>query len=350
MALLFCDGFEGYTKTDCGKFWGYTASTSGSTIDATGRRGGGAFRAYSGNSLTNFELRWFNPSTFDSQILIVGLAFQINYAGNDISMIQFGDTGGGAYAGGLTFLTSNRLKLWRKAVLLDEIEYISDPLDLNTWYYVEMKFKIHGTEGLGELRLNEQSLYSFSDKDTRPNLAIDNQIGIVTIRGNSYVNLHYDDIYILDTTGSNNNDFLGDVRIDMINPNGAGNYSQLTPSAGSNYECVDESAFDDSDYVEGANAAEKDSYSYENVPTDLDDASIFGIQLNNVSQKTAEADNIKMKGFLRTGSTDYEETTAQSLNDSYKNKQMIWEDDPSDSNPWTQAKINACEFGVEVSN
>jgi len=106
---------------------------------------------------------------------------------------------------------------------------------------------------------------------------------------------------------------------------------------------------DDSDYVEGANAGEIDSYAYGSVPTDLDDASIFGIQLRNQAVRTAESDNIKMKGFLRTGSTDYKETTGQSLSTICKSKSIIWEDDPSDSGDWTQAKINACEFGMEVA-
>ena len=153
----------------------------------------------------------------------------------------------------------------------------------------------------------------------------------------------------MDGSGTTNNDFLGDIRVDAIHPNGAGNYTQLTPSAGSNYECVDETNMDDSDYVEGANAGDKDSYTYGSVPTDLDDAAIFGIQLRNQAVRTAESDNIKMKGFLRTGSTDYEETTAQSLDDVVKSKRIVWEDDPSDSNVWTQAKINACEFGMEVA-
>jgi hypothetical protein len=139
------------------------------------------------------------------------------------------------------------------------------------------------------------------------------------------------------------------VRVDAINPNGAGNHTDLTPSTGSNYECVNEAIIDESDYVEGANAGDKDSYSYPNVPTDLDDTGIYAVEINTISQRTAASDNIKIDGFIRTGSTDYNASDDLSLADSWSKKSFIFERDPSDSNVWTQAKINACEFGVEVA-
>ncbi len=160
--------------------------------------------------------------------------------------------------------------------------------------------------------------------------------------------IELDDIYLADNQGSDINDFLGDIRIDAIHPNGAGNHTDLTPSAGSNYQCVDEDELDDSDYVEGINATDKDSYSYESVPTDLDDSGIIGLQIKNNCKRTAAATNIKIDPFIRTGSTDYSQTV-QDLPDAIGivSGDIIL-DDPSDSNPWTQAKINACEFGMEV--
>lgn len=352
MALLFMDGFEGYGIADISKFWGYAyyASAGGVTIDATGGRNGNGIRGFSRNSLADYRFRWDNQFQFDSQILIVGFAFKFDYVGNDILLMQLNDPSGYQYSGLLTLTENLNLVLYRHPTTQPALEYISDfTLTPNTWYYAEVKWKCHSTEGLGELRLNEQSLHSFSNSDTRPSLGIADRISNILFQGESFVDVNYDDIYILDTTGSNNNDFLGDVRIDMVNPNGAGNYSQMTPSAGSNYQCVDEAAFDDSDYVQDAADGNKDSYTYANVPTELDDLAIFGVQLNNISKRSAAMDNRKLKGFLRTGGADYEETTAQSLSDSYFRNQTIWELDPSDSNPWTQAKINACEFGVEVN-
>jgi hypothetical protein len=37
-----------------------------------------------------------------------------------------------------------------------------------------------------------------------------------------------DDLYVCDSTGSTNNTFLGDVRVDTVRPIGAGNYSEFS--------------------------------------------------------------------------------------------------------------------------
>jgi hypothetical protein len=225
--------------------------------------------------------------------------------------------------------------------------FTSNPIENNTWYYLELKVNCKNSNGKMIARLNEQELFDYTgDTGSQSSPGYVNGFKFNTTAYNAF---RLDDIYVCNGQGSVNNDFLGDVRIDAIHPNGAGNYAQLTPSAGNNYECIDEDPYDESDYVEGANVGEKDSYSYGNVPTDIDDMAIYGIFLNNQVKRTANADNIKMKGFLRTGSIDYTEASGQSLSDTFKKQKTIWEEDPSDSGDWTQAKINACEFGMEVS-
>ena len=61
-----------------------------------------------------------------------------------------------------------------------------------------------------------------------------------------------DDLYVLDGTASTpaNNDFLGDVRVEGLDPNAAGSNAAWTPSAGANYACVNETPpTDDTSYV-----------------------------------------------------------------------------------------------------
>ena len=229
--------------------------------------------------------------------------------------------------------------------------YDTVKLELGRWYYMEIKYKIHASTGVAQFRLDEELLMDFTG-DTY--YTGSTNISWCQFRfpddyavGSQWTQI--DDLYLADTEGSENNDFLGDVRIDTIHPDGAGNYTQLTPSAGANYECVDEAGYSSSDYVEGITPGNKDSYTYGSVPTDLDDTGIIGLQIRQNCKRTAGTDNIKIDPFIRTGSTDYSQTV-QSLSDSFSEKQGdIIIDDPSDSNPWTQAKINACEFGMEVA-
>ena len=349
MTLLHMDGFEGYGKEDVLSFWdtgSYIDVTS--LIDQSGRRGGYCVNTGERNNSSQWQLIWANPNPFDNQIIAVGCAFKFPTTNSNentlISINGFGDP-----IAWVTLDSSERLLIKRKPSSTASIRYTSEILTPYTWYYLELKTRLSTTEGFIQCKLNEQILFEEYNVDTYSYVAYGSQISSVHFKNGTYCQMWMDDIYILDTTGSKNNDFLGDIRVDSIHPNGAGNYTDLTPSAGNNYECVDETNMDDTDYVEGANAGEIDSYTYGSVPTDIDDAAIFGIQLRNQAIRTAESDNIKMKGLLRTGSTDYKESTAQSLADIVKSKVVIWEDDPSDSNSWTQAKINACEFGVEVA-
>ena len=351
MTLLHIDGFEGYGKEDVLSFWasGSYIDTS-SLIDQTGRRNGYCLNAPDRTSTSDWRLRWSNTNPIDEQVMIVGCAFRMgaNLGNVTVSFLTIKNPMGSTIAN-VGINTDYTISVSYSPSNTNQILYISEILDQNVWYYLELKGKMSSPGGIVVCRLNEQIIYENYNLDTVAYQASGTQIGSVQFYISSYNRIAIDDIYILDTTGTKNNDFLGDIRVDSIHPDGAGNYTQLTPSAGNNYECVDETNMDSADYVEGANAGEKDSYSYGSVPTDLDDAAIFGTQLRNQAVRTAESDNIKVKGFLRTGSTDYEESTAQSLSTIYKSKSIIWEDDPSDSNVWTKAKINACEFGVEVA-
>ena len=352
MTLLKFDGFEGYNKEDINVFWSSSSGIgAGATIDQSGRRGGYCVNSPNWVNNSGIYLRWENPNPYNNQILAAGCAFKHNGTSNSPNIMGFQEIASGYSPIYLFFdRDTDRISFRRMAGNTPTTMFISEVIERNTWYYLEIQGKIGATDGWMKFRINEQVVSEFYDIDTLPYQgSSNNQYNRVYFETSIYGRFWFDDIYILDSLGTKNNDFLGDIRVDSIRPNGAGNYSQLTPSAGNNYECVDEDPFDDTDYVEGANAGEIDSYAYGSVPTELDDAAIFGIQLRNQAIRTAESDNIKIKGLLRTGSTDYKETTGQSLSDIVKSNVVIWEDDPSDSNIWTQAKINACEFGMEVA-
>jgi hypothetical protein len=353
MTLLKFDGFEGYSSPSnaVGK-GGIINSLSYSVWSyQTGRNGGKCLR-FKSNNLYPGRL-YLNFATIPNTRTAI-LGFAVKFTGGFESQtdtaspfLQFGNSTSNRFI--LTHDSNGNLGFgpWVNYYRV----YDTVKLESNRWYYMEIKYKCHNTEGIAQFRLDEQLLMDYSG-DTY--YTGGSSTGYCEIRlkddyanGSQYNEL--DDMYLADTEGTENNDFLGNVRIDTIHPNGAGNYTQLTPSAGNNYECVDETGYSSSDYVEGANAGEKDSYTYGSVPTDLDDTGIYALQIRQNCKRTAPATNIKIDPFLRTGSTDYSQT-AQDLSDGFTEKQGdIVIEDPSDSNPWTQAKINACEFGMEVA-
>jgi len=157
----------------------------------------------------------------------------------------------------------------------------------------------------------------------------------------------YDDLYVCDGTGSSNNNFLGDVRIDAKFPTGAGNSTQFTPSAGSNFQCVDDNPpNDDIDHVESANVGDKDTYAFGTLVSHTP-LSIFGVQVNMHAKKD-DAGARSIASVVRSGGSDTD-GAAQPLGTTYANLRQMVEQDPNTAAPWTKVNLNASEFGPKVA-
>jgi hypothetical protein len=84
-------------------------------------------------------------------------------------------------------------------------------LDFGVWYYVELQVTARdGTDGVYELRIDEVTEFSGS----MVNLANTATDGVDVISFSSAsTNTLWDDIYILDDQGGQNDDFLGDSAV-----------------------------------------------------------------------------------------------------------------------------------------
>lgn len=218
-------------------------------------------------------------------------------------------------------------------------------LDYLVWRYIEVKFTIDNSSGSVEIRSNGTTVLNLTSQDTQ-NTA-NAYINKVELNGAAQnLQMTYDDMYFLDTTGSKNNDFLGDVRADVIRPDGAGTYTQFTPSAGSNYENVDDDPYpdDDTTYNDGSTPGNKDSYA-------LSSLSVLGTTIHGVKSqitvRKTDAGSKNVKLLTRAGTTD-ELSDSISLSDSYTTSVIINEDNPDDSAAWEEADVNAMEVGLEI--
>ena len=79
--------------------------------------------------------------------------------------------------------------------------------EFGTWFYLEMKVKVHDTAGYAQLRIGEAMVaLELTEGDTQNQAA-----GTVTLIGFQFPNCYIDDFYTLDDTGDAPlNDFLGD--------------------------------------------------------------------------------------------------------------------------------------------
>jgi len=199
-------------------------------------------------------------------------------------------------------------------------------LDYNVWRYIEIKITIDNSAGVFEVRSNGVVVANLTGIDTQATAnaqATGFHLGAGV--GQSYCDYYFDDLYVLDTNGAQCNDFLGDVRIDAVRPNGAGTHTDFTPSAGANYENVDEEPGpdDDTTYNEATTIGDQDSYAMESLPSPAG-TTILGVKSQVAARKT-DAGTRKAKVLTRAGTTD-NLGSEESLLDSYSAMADIMED------------------------
>src|SRR5262249_28298610 len=213
-------------------------------------------------------------------------------------------------------------------------------------YYIEVKIKFDPTVGTVDVQVNGVNRLALTGQNTRN--SANSYANAVTI-GNRGVNAQqvattadYDDVYICDGAGSVNNNFLSDVRVEAIFPNAAGSSAQWTPSAGSNYQCVDENPpNDDTDYVSHSTLNDLDLYAMSNItPTS---GTIKGIAVQMRAKKD-DAGVRTIAAAIRTNSNNYVGAN-QNVGTGYQYWTEIWENNPNTSVPFTITEVNAIEAG-----
>lgn len=335
MALLWCDSFD-YATDDLA----YKYAVTGSPTTTTGKSRWSGKRSLYDNSYTSYVAIGFTPT----DEVYVGLA---QYADNGSTSNNFASTYSHLKLGN----EATSAQMWMK------FEEDSDVLGIGTgtgsvvdsfvcplgvWNYLEFRWKyVDGSNDIIQVKLNgltvvdETGDYHYSGSFSVSNLYLKGQFGVP---------IYYQDLYICDASGSTNNSWLGDIRVQAIRPSGAGNYSQFTPLSGSNYENVDDTDIDgDTSYVSGTTVGVRDTYTMEDISSSRQ---IFAVASNIVAQK-ATAGASFLKPTLRISSTDYEKP-ALGFGVGYTSQQTIWETSPATASEFTASEVNALESGFTL--
>lgn len=346
MALLFIDGFDHYSSTELPKKWNAIGSSLSIRISTTGgRRGGGALECNGAANTAYVDKTTANTATF-----IIGAAIKISAApdSGSVALIRLLDT----TTVQLSLLLNNNLTF---SVVRGTGTAITNgtstaTLTIGAWNYLEFKVTISTSIAAGscKVRLNGVDIVTVATGQST-------QAG-----SNAYANIVrlgctspltsafplYDDFYVCDSSGSANNDFLGDSRIDTIMPTSDGTYTDGTPSTGTaHYACVDEIPPSNTDYVSMGTAGNRDSYGYADVPN-LTSSTVFGVQVNAYWSKD-DAGTRTAATFARSGSTNADgATVGLPTSDTYASQ--MFETDPNTSSAWTQSSVNAAQFGTTV--
>jgi hypothetical protein len=176
-----------------------------------------------------------------------------------------------------------------------------------------------------ELRLDSVSAAMFSG-DTRNAGSPD--IGKVQFRaqGSGNHDLYVDDVYVCDTSGAQNNDFLGDVRVETLRPDADTAQADWTPSTGTDHYAVvdDAPGYDGADYVESDTAGHVDLWEYGDLGSTPQ--SIHAVQLVTAMQKT-DAGTREARALLKSGTTTANGATRQ-LSTTWEQFEDLHETDP----------------------
>lgn len=345
MALLWVDGFEGY-RTVCGLFDGVLGGrllrryadmglTDGRHLIVAGRFSTYALQIHSDGSgyLTTYAL------TTDDTI-IVGVAIQPTVFGGGSANWRIISLYDGSQQGVNLRYEYGELSLYRDTTLLGTTSGLN--FGLNQWRYIELKVKCNDSTGTYEVRSGGTNVLSASGVDTKA--GTNNYHDIVKLwgYGGYYI---FDDYYICDSSGSDNTDFLGNVRVDDIYPNGDGSVAWTKSGGSTNYENVDETplADDDTSYVEDTVSTNTDLYDYGSISGV---GAIKGLQINTDCRET-DATSYSLITPIDLGGNQSDDSAQAISSSTYLTLMRVSERDP-DTNLWTISNINSAQFGVKV--
>lgn len=219
---------------------------------------------------------------------------------------------------------------------------------LDEYHYIELKATIHNSAGAVVLRIDGENEIVLVGIDTQNTAnAYANQVEITF---NGYLLgarfCGFDDWYICDDTGPSENDFLGAVKIECIFPTGAGANTDFIPSAGANWQCVDDATpDDDATYVASATPGDIDTYTFGNLTATSGQVLALVPKLTG---RKADLDTRHVKPVVRIAGVDYELTDEFALTIHYAQYSAFSTINPATGLPWTLSDVNGLETGQEV--
>lgn len=214
-----------------------------------------------------------------------------------------------------------------------------------TWYYIELQATIdNGVSGSVELHIDGVNEASNLATDTQ--MSANSRIESIIFYPNTE-NFWYDDMYLFDDTGGVNDDFVGDIRVTTVYPDGNGDDSDfgLFPDGGeTNYENVDdgETLDEDTTYVESGTSGHLDLYTFPNIDGAYD---IAGVQIC-IDARKDEAGAQKLKLVSKLDVTESADS-GQGVASSYSELRRTMDVD-AEGNAWTHGNLDLSQFGIEV--
>jgi len=348
MALLFFDGFQGLR----------TSSVTETESDLLGRYDQAQIASLITETTTSYiplspqsPFATVNSSNTlikvipESNPVIVGMRLLPAQRGTLLStypFIRLSDSLGTVH-GTLRVTTTGSIQLYRGDVTT--LLTASNPgvLQAGRWSYIECKYFVNDTTGGYEIRVDGTLILTGSSIDTRN--AGNPNIGRIQWGGTNAVEYGIDDIYVVNTSSSFNNDFLGDVTVVPLPIAETGSINQFVSNTGTNYTAVRDLSGEDGDttFVSSSTAGAIDLYTLEN-PT-FSANKVYAVGVSAFTRKTQLGNqNIQ----LLVSSSTINSSSALFVQSAYEEKTNIFETNPDTATSWSLSDLNNLEIGFKI--
>ena len=342
MALLYIDGFESYgnsansvtTANSVGNRW--TAVSESAMKVQDGRTGGYAISMESSTTrIIKTDLATTNST------LVVGVGVHVGTVSGATFYPIWLKTDD-SWGINVAINTNGSVSVIRNGTTL-ATSANTGVISANTWHYVVLKVLCDNSAGTYEVWVDGVSEVSGSGADTQEHTSKSYHNGIQLRAGNLSGAVWFDDLYILDGSGSVNNDTLGPKIVSAMLPSGDDTTDWTAQGAGDHYVEVDEVVFDeDTTYIESSTANDQDIFDYGTLVS----ANVCGVQVTTDCRET-EAQSFQLRTLAKsTGNTVNGADQAVGTTD-WQGNSIVFEEDP-DGASWTPSTVNSTKFGVEV--
>jgi hypothetical protein len=346
MSAVFCDGFDTYSAPLERWLLEAASSAADTGISTVQSRNGGQALRFHGTTWC-LIYRTF-VSVAHATIFVHAAMRRVTVAGGGtavIMLMQLNSNNGAVAQTGLAFQENGSIIVKRGlAVTGTQIGTASLTSPLGTWFHLGWKCVL-GASGSTTVWLNGATILNLTGVNTQNNVSYATYDS-VTVGGNGGSGAapqYFDDLVVLNGAGSINNNFLGDVAVVTLRPDGAGDRTQLAPVGGTtNWDNVNDPIHTGTDYNASNTDGQGDLYTTENLPASV---GVSFVQQTSFARKNTTAAK-SLAHIMKIGGTEYAQT-AIPLDTSFAALSNVIEQNPA-GGAWDSTALNAAQIGVEV--
>jgi hypothetical protein len=223
------------------------------------------------------------------------------------------------------------------------------PIGTISYHWIELQYVMNATVGTFNVWVDNTQIITAIGVDTT-NYG-NTTFATVTIgsdTSNNGVQGYYDDLYILNTSGSTNTTRLGDSRIETLRPSSDAGPNDGTPTVGGAHYLMVDSLQNDggSNTLTLTNTVSQEEL-FGTTSLSGTPSTIFAVKVLNIAEKTDAGSCyansvISSSGVVATGNNTI-------LLTSYYSVSGIFETDPNTSSAWAYSAVNSADAGFSIA-